>query len=205
MLATSASGAATLAVITAVSAVTAFFIWVFWIRISGGDASSDRRSSAMPSDKANNAAKNDGKRETIQDTLHSLRADVKALQASMMVVQNNNGEVKNEEEETAALIAAALSRSNVHRHSMNTPQGLVEPAAKCDPSENKNNVRSPPLLESKKTPQEELTFAIEFDKANFATPFETSFKAKDMRQLALVAHNHMKPALKDFIETYGES
>ena len=88
---------------------------------------------------------------------------------------------------------------------MNTPQSLVEPAAKCDPSESKNNVRSPPLLESKTTPQEELLLAIEIEKSNFATPFGTRFRAKDMCQLALVAHNHMKRAMRDFIETYGKS
>jgi len=35
-------------------------------------------------------------------------------------------------------------------------------------------------------------------------PFESKFFPSDMRQLALVAHNHMKPAMKDFIETYSE-
>jgi len=35
-------------------------------------------------------------------------------------------------------------------------------------------------------------------------PFESKFLPSDMRQLALVAHNHMKPAMKDFIETYSE-
>jgi len=36
------------------------------------------------------------------------------------------------------------------------------------------------------------------------TPFTSKFAPSDMRQLALVAHNHMKPAMKQFIETYSE-
>mmetsp|Transcript_11287 Transcript_11287/g.21297 ORF Transcript_11287/g.21297 Transcript_11287/m.21297 type:complete len:325 (-) Transcript_11287:222-1196(-) len=35
-------------------------------------------------------------------------------------------------------------------------------------------------------------------------PFESKFVPSDMRQLALVAHNHMKPAMKEFIQTYSE-
>ena len=35
-------------------------------------------------------------------------------------------------------------------------------------------------------------------------PFETKFKPDEMRQLALVAHNHMKPAMKRFVETHAE-
>lgn len=35
-------------------------------------------------------------------------------------------------------------------------------------------------------------------------PFEAAFKPTEMRQLALVAHNHMKPAMKLFIETHAE-
>ena len=34
--------------------------------------------------------------------------------------------------------------------------------------------------------------------------FKSAFKPTEMRQLALVAHNHMKPAMKSFIETHGE-
>jgi len=34
--------------------------------------------------------------------------------------------------------------------------------------------------------------------------FESKFAPSDMRQLALVAHNHMKPAMKDFILTFSE-
>jgi len=34
--------------------------------------------------------------------------------------------------------------------------------------------------------------------------FEAAFKPTEMRQLALVAHNHMKPAMKLFIETHAE-
>eukprot|EP00985_Skeletonema_marinoi_P031256 scaffold37305_cov146-Skeletonema_marinoi.AAC.1 len=35
-------------------------------------------------------------------------------------------------------------------------------------------------------------------------PFTSTFAPNEMRQLALVAHNHMKPAMKQFIETYSE-
>ena len=35
-------------------------------------------------------------------------------------------------------------------------------------------------------------------------PFQSKFAPTEMRQLALVAHNHMKPAMKQFIETYSE-
>eukprot|EP00985_Skeletonema_marinoi_P012520 scaffold6055_cov99-Skeletonema_marinoi.AAC.5 len=35
-------------------------------------------------------------------------------------------------------------------------------------------------------------------------PFRSKFAPTEMRQLALVAHNHMKPAMKQFIETYSE-
>lgn len=35
-------------------------------------------------------------------------------------------------------------------------------------------------------------------------PFQSNFAPTEMRQLALVAHNHMKPAMKQFIETYSE-
>mmetsp|Transcript_12668 Transcript_12668/g.21472 ORF Transcript_12668/g.21472 Transcript_12668/m.21472 type:complete len:360 (-) Transcript_12668:22-1101(-) len=35
-------------------------------------------------------------------------------------------------------------------------------------------------------------------------PFTSTFAPGEMRQLALVAHNHMKPAMKQFIETYSE-
>eukprot|EP00585_Thalassiosira_rotula_P010092 CAMPEP_0196137406 /NCGR_PEP_ID=MMETSP0910-20130528/5398_1 /TAXON_ID=49265 /ORGANISM="Thalassiosira rotula, Strain GSO102" /LENGTH=312 /DNA_ID=CAMNT_0041397855 /DNA_START=553 /DNA_END=1491 /DNA_ORIENTATION=- len=35
-------------------------------------------------------------------------------------------------------------------------------------------------------------------------PFDSKFKPREMRQLALVAHNHMKPAMKEFIQTFSE-
>jgi len=35
-------------------------------------------------------------------------------------------------------------------------------------------------------------------------PFKSRFKPTEMRQLALVAHNHMKPAMKTFIESHAE-
>lgn len=36
-------------------------------------------------------------------------------------------------------------------------------------------------------------------------PFESKIAPNGMRQLALVAHNHMKPAMKEFIQTYSYS
>jgi len=39
---------------------------------------------------------------------------------------------------------------------------------------------------------------------NVNTPFESMFEPDEMRCLALVAHNHMKPAMKAFIETHSE-
>lgn len=53
---------------------------------------------------------------------------------------------------------------------------------------------------------DKIELALEVDKEtiDITRPFETKFEATDMRQLALVAHNHMKPAMKDFIETYSE-
>jgi len=35
-------------------------------------------------------------------------------------------------------------------------------------------------------------------------PFKSTFAPEDMRCLALVAHNHMKPSMMDFIETHSE-
>ena len=35
-------------------------------------------------------------------------------------------------------------------------------------------------------------------------PFESKINPEDMRCLALVAHNHMKPAMKDFIQSHSE-
>jgi hypothetical protein len=39
---------------------------------------------------------------------------------------------------------------------------------------------------------------------NVTTPFKFKFAPSEMRQLALVAHNHMKPAMATFIKTYSE-
>ena len=49
-----------------------------------------------------------------------------------------------------------------------------------------------------------LRLAIEIDKTitNLTVPFKTKFDPSNTRQLALVAHNHMKPAMKEFIGTY---
>jgi len=43
---------------------------------------------------------------------------------------------------------------------------------------------------------------IELSIYNTLDPFESVYKPEEMRCLALIAHNHMKPALKEFVETY---
>jgi methylglyoxal synthase len=52
----------------------------------------------------------------------------------------------------------------------------------------------------------DVSLASEIDATGdyFAQPINSKFKPGEMRQLALVAHNHMKPAMKEFIETYSE-
>lgn len=50
----------------------------------------------------------------------------------------------------------------------------------------------------------ELSEEIEAITDGLAEGFESNFEPSDMRQLALVAHNHMKPAMKEFIQTYSE-
>ncbi|KAL7426759.1 hypothetical protein ACHAXM_001467, partial [Skeletonema potamos] len=56
------------------------------------------------------------------------------------------------------------------------------------------------------TIQERLTIAEQVgNETDYVTqPFNSQFQPTEMRQLALVAHNHMKPAMKQFIETYSE-
>jgi hypothetical protein len=39
---------------------------------------------------------------------------------------------------------------------------------------------------------------------NVTTPYKSKFAPSQMHQLALVAHNHMKPAMATFIKTYSE-
>ena len=59
-----------------------------------------------------------------------------------------------------------------------------------------------------KSSQEKEQLAVEIDDTTdiFSTHFQTKFNSADMRQLTLVAHNHMKLlAMKGFIETYCES
>lgn len=48
-----------------------------------------------------------------------------------------------------------------------------------------------------KTDEDKMKLAIEIEDTTDAitAPFESKFAASDMRQLALVAHNHMKPAM----------
>jgi methylglyoxal synthase len=57
-----------------------------------------------------------------------------------------------------------------------------------------------------KTQAEKVEFAGEVDAEvdEVTRPFQSKFAPSDMRQLALVAHNHMKPAMKEFITTYTE-
>lgn len=51
------------------------------------------------------------------------------------------------------------------------------------------------------TAMEEKLIDLEND---MNAPFDSHFKPTEMRQLALVAHNHMKPAMKVFIESHAE-
>eukprot|EP00581_Thalassiosira_minuscula_P018755 CAMPEP_0183716244 /NCGR_PEP_ID=MMETSP0737-20130205/10230_1 /TAXON_ID=385413 /ORGANISM="Thalassiosira miniscula, Strain CCMP1093" /LENGTH=73 /DNA_ID=CAMNT_0025945481 /DNA_START=1 /DNA_END=219 /DNA_ORIENTATION=+ len=54
------------------------------------------------------------------------------------------------------------------------------------------------------TDMDKMKLAAEVDLVmdGIVEPFESKFAPSEMRQLALVAHNHMKPAMKEFIETY---
>jgi len=58
----------------------------------------------------------------------------------------------------------------------------------------------------KSSPESKMKLADEIDQVtdDITAPFESKFEPSEMRQLALVAHNHMKPAMKEFIETYSE-
>mmetsp|Transcript_17945 Transcript_17945/g.25432 ORF Transcript_17945/g.25432 Transcript_17945/m.25432 type:complete len:358 (-) Transcript_17945:98-1171(-) len=49
-----------------------------------------------------------------------------------------------------------------------------------------------------------LAEAVGSETDEVTMPFTSKFAPPEMRQLALVAHNHMKPAMKQFIETYSE-
>mmetsp|Transcript_16142 Transcript_16142/g.25143 ORF Transcript_16142/g.25143 Transcript_16142/m.25143 type:complete len:366 (+) Transcript_16142:48-1145(+) len=49
-----------------------------------------------------------------------------------------------------------------------------------------------------------LAEAVGSETDEVTAPFHSKFAPTEMRQLALVAHNHMKPAMKQFIETYSE-
>ena len=53
------------------------------------------------------------------------------------------------------------------------------------------------IRNTSKNMAEKMKFANEIDVATdeVAEPFTSAFKPSDMRQLALVAHNHMKPAM----------
>merc|ERR1719384_2837248 len=52
--------------------------------------------------------------------------------------------------------------------------------------------------------REELASEIHSVNDDVTMPFESKFAPSEMRQLALVAHNHMKPAMKSFINNYSE-
>ena len=54
------------------------------------------------------------------------------------------------------------------------------------------------------SPKEETAQNLDIFHSAIGSPFETMFKPGEMRQLALVAHNHMKPATRLFIETHAE-
>jgi methylglyoxal synthase len=49
-----------------------------------------------------------------------------------------------------------------------------------------------------------LSDQIDIFHSDIGSPFETKFKPGEMRQLALIAHNHMKPAMRLFIERHAE-
>ena len=49
-----------------------------------------------------------------------------------------------------------------------------------------------------------LVEQVEYEADYVTKPFKPKFAPTEMRQLALVAHNHMKPAMKEFIQKYSE-
>lgn len=61
-----------------------------------------------------------------------------------------------------------------------------------------------PRIES--TESQMISFVEDIERTTDAVtaPFMSAFEPSEMRQLALVAHNHMKPAMKEFIQTYSE-
>lgn len=69
-----------------------------------------------------------------------------------------------------------------------------------------NNQRSGPAGRRGSTYAQRLSLAEHVGTATdeVTAPFTSTFAPNEMRQLALVAHNHMKPAMKQFIETYSE-
>jgi len=64
--------------------------------------------------------------------------------------------------------------------------------------------RKSTLMSENLAQQMKLALEIQDTTDSTSAPFETTITSSDMRQLALVAHNHMKPAMKEFIETYSE-
>jgi methylglyoxal synthase len=69
-----------------------------------------------------------------------------------------------------------------------------------------NKERAGPTMGLKETAKnlQKLNDQISIFHSDIGSPFETKFEPGEMRQLALVAHNHMKPAMKFFIETHAE-
>ena len=69
-----------------------------------------------------------------------------------------------------------------------------------------DNQRSGPAGRRGSTYAQRLSLAEHVGTATdeVTAPFTSTFAPSEMRQLALVAHNHMKPAMKQFIETYSE-
>jgi methylglyoxal synthase len=69
-----------------------------------------------------------------------------------------------------------------------------------------NNHRRGPAGRRGSTYAQRLSLAEQVGTATdeVTAPFTSKLAPNEMRQLALVAHNHMKPAMKQFIETYSE-
>lgn len=78
-----------------------------------------------------------------------------------------------------------------------------KPPAKDTPSLRESAFGQASARKSKFTHDQLLKSEVELMK-KVNTPFESKFKPDEMRCLALVAHNHMKPAMLEFIETHHE-
>ena len=76
----------------------------------------------------------------------------------------------------------------------------VSDETEARPSFERRSSFKPSTLSERMQLAEEATYEAEA----ICQPFESKFHPSEMRQLALVAHNHMKPAMKQFIETHSE-